>query len=84
MTNEEIIRAERQLLLCTVFGEMIEKATNGIPSGHLYAMVMSKVSFEEYEACIHVLKEAKLVAENSYLLRWIGPPIPPLGIVTSA
>ena len=44
-----------------------------IPSGHLYARLMDKLSLETYQMLIGVLKEAGKVKEHdSHLLVWIG------------
>jgi hypothetical protein len=44
-----------------------------VPSGHLYAQLMDKMSLETYTAVIQVLKNTKLVEEKNHLLTWIGP-----------
>ena len=43
-----------------------------IPSGHLYAHLMSKLSLEQYEQVIGVLKQAGLITESNHLLTWVG------------
>jgi hypothetical protein len=44
-----------------------------VPSGHLYANLMSKLSLEQYEQLLDVLKGAGLVREsNAHLLTWVG------------
>ena len=43
-----------------------------VPSGHLYAHLMSKLSLEQYEQVIGVLKQAGLITESSHLLTWVG------------
>jgi hypothetical protein len=43
-----------------------------VPSGHLYAHLMSKLSLEQYEQVIGVLKQARLIAESNHLLTWVG------------
>jgi len=46
-----------------------------VPSGHLYAAVMSHMSLATYESFISTLIKSDLVRrENSHLLVWIGPP----------
>lgn len=47
-----------------------------VPSGHLYAMLMSRMSFEAYANLIDGLKRAGLVVEtNSSELIWKGPSL---------
>ena len=43
-----------------------------VPSGHLYAHLMSKLSLEQYEQVIGVLKQAGLITESNHLLTWVG------------
>jgi len=43
-----------------------------VPSGHLYAHLMSKLSLEQYEQVIGVLKQASLITESNHLLTWVG------------
>ena len=43
-----------------------------VPSGHLYAHLMSKVSLEQYEQVIGILKQAGLITESNHLLTWVG------------
>lgn len=45
----------------------------GVPSGHLYAHLMSTFTLEQYQSVIDLLKRAELVEERNYLLSWIGP-----------
>jgi hypothetical protein len=43
-----------------------------VPSGHLYANLMSKLSLEQFEQIIGVLTSTGLVAEsNAHLLIWV-------------
>ena len=49
------------------------KALGSIPSGHLYARLMDRMSLETYEKIIGVLKNTGLVKESGNLLTWIGP-----------
>jgi hypothetical protein len=45
-----------------------------VPSGHLYAKLMSKLTLEQYEQIVGVLKGTGLIAESSaHLLTWVGP-----------
>lgn len=46
-----------------------------VPSGHLYARLMDRLSLASYDAIITSLKNAKLVEEKSHVLRWVGPTL---------
>jgi hypothetical protein len=51
-----------------------------VPSGHLYANLMSKLSLEQYEQVIGVLKSTGLITEsNAHLLTWVSPAARPDG-----
>ena len=41
-----------------------------IPSGHLYAQLMGRMTIEQYNGVIDTLKNAGLVREESHLLIW--------------
>ena len=48
-----------------------------VPSGHLYANLMSKLSLAQFEQVLGIRKGAGLVLEsNAHLLTWIGPALP--------
>ncbi len=51
------------------------REVGSIPSGHLYAHVVGRMTYETYTAVIALLKRAGLVAESSNVLRWVGPAI---------
>lgn len=44
-----------------------------VPSGHLYARLMSHMSHATYEKIIGVITRSGLVEEKNHLLTWIGP-----------
>lgn len=44
-----------------------------IPSGHLYAQLMSHIDLSTYEKIIDILKRTKLIEEKHNELIWIGP-----------
>ena len=47
-----------------------------VPSGHLYANLMSRLSLAQFEQVLGILKGAGLVREsNAHLLTWIGPAL---------
>jgi hypothetical protein len=63
---------KRITLLATILGEAILDLGE-IPNGHLYAQVMGKIDLDSYNGAISVLKDAGLVEETSYALKWVGP-----------
>lgn len=76
---EELKRSLRAAVeACSVIGEAVRDHTKlsplgGIPSGHLWAQLMSIMSFELYEQMIQTLKDGKMIVEDqSHLLRWVG------------
>ena len=70
MTNEQLVK------VAAVFAETIRDITRangiGVPSGELYAMVMGKITPEEYNLIIAELTRTKLVNSEGFLLTWIG------------
>jgi hypothetical protein len=52
--------------------ETIREA-GAVPSGHLYAALISKVDLEGYQRLIRTLENAQLVEKRGDMLRWIGP-----------
>jgi hypothetical protein len=59
-------------LIQSIADAIQEAGDRGIPSGHLYAMLMHKVSLQTYEYAIGILKDAGAVTEQFHLLRWTG------------
>lgn len=47
-----------------------------IPSGHLYAALMSRLTLHAFEQIINTLKNTGLIEERAHVLRWTGPHIP--------
>ena len=43
-----------------------------VPSGHLYACLMSDLSLDQYEQVIATLKQAGLITESHCLLTWVS------------
>ena len=43
-----------------------------VPSGHLYARVMGKLSLDQYNQIIGMLKRQGLISETHYELKWIA------------
>lgn len=61
------------LKLIGIVADAIREAGNaGIPSGHLYAMMVHKVPLQTYQYAIGILKDAGAVTEEFHLLRWTG------------
>ena len=48
------------------------KEVKEIPSGHLYAQLMGKMSLDQYQNMIETLKKAGLVSLKNDLLTYIG------------
>lgn len=57
------------LELIVLFAKIVKEAGE-IPSGHLYAMVMDKLTLEQYQVIISKLKGADLVVQKNHLLVW--------------
>ncbi len=62
------------VLVILAVAETIREART-VPSGHLYAMLMDRLTIDGYRSIIATLKGAGLVSESSNLLTWIGPEI---------
>ena len=64
--------------LVQIIAEAIRDAGDaGIPSGHLYAMMVHKVPLTTYQYALGILKDAGAVTEQFHVLRWTGKcPIP--------
>ena len=45
-----------------------DAGTDGIPSGHLYAMLMGHINLDNYNSIINVLKKAGKIKESNFLL----------------
>ena len=59
-------------LMALVVAETIREVRQ-VPSGHLYAMLMGKMSIATYEAIINTLINAKLVKRDGHhMLTWVG------------
>jgi hypothetical protein len=44
-----------------------------VPSGHLYGLLMDRLTIGQFEQTIGILKRSGLVQEKAHLLTWIGP-----------
>lgn len=70
MTKEQL---NAGMAVLTAMSETIRELGQ-VPSGHLYAQVMSKIDLTMFESIIRVLVNAKLVErDEAHMLRWIGP-----------
>lgn len=67
MTNQE--KAAMQIVLAV--GEAI-KELGSVPSGHLYAHLMGRMSLETYTKVIALLVKVGAVKEENNLLTWVG------------
>jgi hypothetical protein len=68
MTPQE--KAALEIVL--VVGDAI-KELGSVPSGHLYAQLMGRMSLDSYNKIIGMLKNAKVIKEEGHLLTYIGP-----------
>lgn len=57
------------LLADALLGAVKEAGDQGIPSGHLYAMLCGKMSLELYQSIIDVLTEAGRITNKGHLLK---------------
>ena len=48
------------------------RESGGIPNGHLYAQVMGKMSFDQYQDMIETMKKMSLIKEENHLLTYAG------------
>ena len=70
-TNEQLGGA---VAILAVMAEAI-RAAGSMPSGHLYALVLGRMTLADYEVAIGILKRARLVEESAHVLTWTGPRI---------
>lgn len=71
LTKEQVASA---IAVVQTIAEAVRVAGK-IPSGHLYAMIMDKVSIQAFESAVALLKRAGLVGESNHELSWTGPEI---------
>lgn len=69
MTTQEEVEIAKRIL--KAIARAIREA-GSIPSGHLYARLMSMLTLDQYNMVIGTLKKMKLVQEDNHLLTWIG------------
>lgn len=61
--------------IAAAVGQAIKELTElngGVPSGHLYARLMDKLSLEQYNRVIEVLRRHQLIKINNHWIEWIG------------
>lgn len=64
--------SQRIMAMAVALTEVI-KVLKEVPSGHLYAGVMSHMSLSEFEGIVFSLVKAKLITySNGHLITWIG------------
>ena len=69
MASQDQINAAKAMLLA--LAEAI-RGLGSVPSGHLYARIMDKISLSDYERVISILTNRKLIKNENHLLTWIG------------
>lgn len=67
MTNQE----KAALAIVLAVGEAI-KELGSVPSGHLYAQLMGRMSLETYNKVIGLLVKTGAVKDENHLLTWVG------------
>lgn len=60
---------EAFMFVATLGQAIAEAGEHGIPSGHLYAMVMDLVSLQLYERALGILKRTGIVTEENRILK---------------
>lgn len=74
-TNNAPGMTKAALLVCMTVAEAI-RDLGSVPSGHLYAAVMSKMDIHSYENVIQILVNSNLVRRDAWhMLTWIGPTL---------
>jgi hypothetical protein len=71
MDDSKAAQVRAAMTILTVVSEAIRDLKE-VPSGTLYANVMSVLSLEQYNKAIDLLKGAGVVTEQNHLLRWVG------------
>jgi len=64
------MKTQKAIQITEAIREAIKDAgQDGIPSGHLYAMLMGFMSLHTYQAVIDILVKTKQITNNSHLLK---------------
>jgi hypothetical protein len=66
LSKQEITAALQKIKL---IADAVKEA-GSIPSGHLYAAVMSAFTLDEYQKIVGLLKKTDLVSEAANVLTW--------------
>lgn len=78
-TQTEVTKEQKKAVVEVIMAvaEAVRAAgKRGIPSGHLYSILMPyNITLNDYQNILHVLKAGGLVSEASHLLLWVGPSI---------
>lgn len=69
MSNQAQVNAAVQIVVAV--GQAI-RDLKSVPSGHLYAQLMGRMSLETYNKVIGVLKNTGAVKEENHVLTWVG------------
>jgi hypothetical protein len=74
MTASEPTQAQKEfgVKLIMAVTEAIREVKR-IPSGHLYAILMGKMSIDTYNQLITIIKRTGLVKEEGHELIWVEP-----------
>lgn len=62
----------QQIALLQIIAEAVWEA-GSIPSGHLYAAMVGKVTLSAFESLVAQLCRTGLIRQNGYVLTWTGP-----------
>jgi hypothetical protein len=71
MNQETSAQVKAAVQVVVAIGETI-KELGSVPSGHLYAQLMGRMSLDTYNKIIGVLVKTGAVKEEGYLLTWVG------------
>jgi len=71
MTNTPITTVEQFTELTVTVAEAIREAGE-IPSGHLYAQLMGRLSLDLYNEMVATMKRAGLIEETNHVLKYTG------------
>ncbi len=65
----EMNKQKFTILVGLCLAAVVEKGDFGLPSGHLYAVLLDKCTLSEYEAIIETMKDAGWITEDRFLLK---------------
>lgn len=67
-SNMELKKATMWLVVDAISGAIAMAGEDGIPSGHLYAMLADKMSLDTYQGVINLLVKGKKITCKNHLL----------------